>query len=149
MIKVNILKYGTITNSGTFDSQELADAWVNQEIANGSWGMPERWVREEQEDISGALETREIESDVDNSFMEYLLPAQYLIEQEDLGNAPLMETLRIQRNILLTKSDWTQLADSPLSIEYKALWATYRQELRDFPENTEDPSNPEWPDFPL
>jgi len=31
----------------------------------------------------------------------------------------------------LLNSDWTQLADSPLSDEEKAVWATYRKALRD------------------
>jgi hypothetical protein len=37
------------------------------------------------------------------------------------------------RNIKLKKCDWTQAADSPLSDEKKAEWATYRQQLRDLP----------------
>ena len=39
---------------------------------------------------------------------------------------------RIQRNSLLASSDWRVLPHSPLSEEEVGLWATYRQELRDF-----------------
>ena len=35
------------------------------------------------------------------------------------------------RNWLLTSSDWTQLADSPLDEDTKNEWKTYRQKLRD------------------
>ena len=35
------------------------------------------------------------------------------------------------RNKKLTKCDWTQAPDSPLSEEKKKEWATYRQKLRD------------------
>lgn len=35
------------------------------------------------------------------------------------------------RNTLLASTDWTQAADSPLSDEKKAEFATYRQALRD------------------
>lgn len=42
------------------------------------------------------------------------------------------EYARQTRNKLLTESDWTQGADSPLSDSKKAEWATYRQALRDF-----------------
>ena len=35
------------------------------------------------------------------------------------------------RNDKLTRSDWTQLTDSPLTTEKKAEWAVYRQALRD------------------
>ena len=44
--------------------------------------------------------------------------------------------LRRLRNILLKVSDWTQFADSPLTAEQKAEWATYRQALRDLPANS-------------
>ena len=39
----------------------------------------------------------------------------------------------MRRAGLLGSSDWTQSADSPLSTEKKAEWATYRQTLRDLP----------------
>lgn len=41
------------------------------------------------------------------------------------------EHVRGQRNTLLSESDWTQLADAPVD---KAAWATYRQALRDLPQ---------------
>lgn len=59
-----------------------------------------------------------------------------------------MARLRTQRNSLLTSSDWTQSADSPLDNETKAKWVTYRQALRDLPANTSDPANPTWPEEP-
>ena len=43
--------------------------------------------------------------------------------------------LREERDKLLKDSDWTVFIDSPLSDEKKAEWATYRQTLRDLPEN--------------
>jgi hypothetical protein len=39
-----------------------------------------------------------------------------------------------KRNALLLESDWTQFADSPLTDKKKAEWATYRQALRDLPQ---------------
>ena len=39
-----------------------------------------------------------------------------------------------KRNRRLEASDWTQVPDSPLSAEKKAEWATYRQALRDIPQ---------------
>jgi Phage tail assembly chaperone protein len=56
--------------------------------------------------------------------------------------------LREDRNALLTRSDWTQFSDSPLTLEQKAAWATYRQQLRDLPANTPDPSQVTWPTPP-
>jgi hypothetical protein len=50
--------------------------------------------------------------------------------------------VRNQRDQLLAQSDWTQMADSPLSAEQKEAWATYRQALRDLPSNvTEETKN--------
>lgn len=53
-----------------------------------------------------------------------------------------MDFLRKKRNELLLTSDWTQLADAQVN---KDAWASYRQELRDLPQNTTDPFNPVWP----
>ena len=50
--------------------------------------------------------------------------------------------LRSSRNVKLMDCDWTQVADSPVD---QAAWSTYRQALRDLPENTTDPFNPVWP----
>ena len=55
------------------------------------------------------------------------------------------ERLRAQRNYMLASSDWSQLSDAPLSSSKKTDWATYRQALRDLPENTEDPKEVTWP----
>lgn len=41
--------------------------------------------------------------------------------------------LRHVRDLLIGCTDWTQAADSPLSDEQQAAWATYRQALRDLP----------------
>ena len=56
--------------------------------------------------------------------------------------------LRAERDALLVSSDWTQASDSPLTDEAKAEWVTYRESLRDLPENTDDPANPTWPTPP-
>ena len=42
-----------------------------------------------------------------------------------------MKHFRQVRNAKLSKCDWTQASDSPLSEEKKKEWATYRQALRD------------------
>jgi hypothetical protein len=45
----------------------------------------------------------------------------------------LMGYVRHVRTILLSLTDYTQAADSPLTAEQRAAWATYRQSLRDLP----------------
>jgi len=65
--------------------------------------------------------------------------------QDAEATTKLMDELRSQRDLLLKSSDWTQVSDAPVD---QAAWATYRQQLRDLPNNTEDPANPTWPTKP-
>ena len=60
----------------------------------------------------------------------------------------LADSIRIQRDGLLTQSDWTQLPDSPLSTADKEAWATYRQALRDITAQTGFPYQITWPTAP-
>ena len=57
-------------------------------------------------------------------------------------------SVRLQRNGKLAASDWTQLADAPLTADEKTEWATKRQAWRDIT-NQSDPFNVVWPDEPL
>ena len=54
--------------------------------------------------------------------------------------------MRAMRNRLLADSDWTQTADNPTG---KAeAWATYRQQLRDFPATWTPGPTADFPDPP-
>lgn len=65
------------------------------------------------------------------------------IKQADIK--ALATLARTQRGDLLTASDWTQVADSPVD---QAAWGTYRQALRDVPLQTGFPENIVWPVAP-
>jgi len=56
--------------------------------------------------------------------------------------------MRSKRDGLLSGSDWTQLADSPLTDSKKQEWATYRQALRDFPDGWTPADTAEFPKEP-
>ena len=56
--------------------------------------------------------------------------------------------VRSQRDDRLKNSDWTQMPDSPLSDASKALWATYRQSLRDMTNQSGFPFSVTYPDEP-
>ena len=56
--------------------------------------------------------------------------------------------VRTERDTKLTATDWTQLADSQLTDEVKATWATYRQALRDLPSASGFPHTMTWPTEP-
>ena len=69
-------------------------------------------------------------------------------KQNALDKKPLKDfaRLRRERNQLLTESDWRDLPSYPGADQ--AAWRTYRQQLRDLPADTEDASNPIWPEKP-
>lgn len=67
------------------------------------------------------------------------LDAQAAAADLDMGH------VRAQRNSMLAASDWTQLADSPAD---SAVWATYRQLLRDLPQTHTRVSEVVWPTPP-
>ncbi|MGA0927422.1 MAG: phage tail assembly chaperone, partial [Burkholderiaceae bacterium] len=52
---------------------------------------------------------------------------------------------RQTRDRLLAASDWTQVADAPVDA---AAWATYRQALRDVPQQAGFPETIVWPEQP-
>lgn len=53
--------------------------------------------------------------------------------------------IRTERDAKLTESDWTQVADAPVD---QVAWATYRQALRDIPDQAGFPTEVNWPDKP-
>tara|TARA_R100000664_G_scaffold17496_1_gene26423 strand:+ start:7162 stop:7551 length:390 start_codon:yes stop_codon:yes gene_type:complete len=63
-------------------------------------------------------------------------------EQEFITNQ-LWSSLREKRNNLLKECDWWALTDVNMSNSQKL----YRQQLRDLPQNTVDPSNVTWPEL--
>ena len=78
--------------------------------------------------------------------------AETVVNDQAQADADALERswdrLRRERDSLLVSSDWTQYNDSPLADEVKTSWATYRQELRDLPDTTDDPADPTWPEVP-
>ena len=54
------------------------------------------------------------------------------------GEPTALQHVSLTRLELLSMSDWTQAADSPLTNSKKAEWATYRQALRDLPASYTD-----------
>ena len=62
-------------------------------------------------------------------------PSEVVTEEE------LFVRLRAKRDLLLAQTDYLALSDATLSEEMR----TYRQAVRDLPDNTSDPANPTWP----
>ena len=68
--------------------------------------------------------------------------------QDEIDVEELSSEMRKKRNLLLLNSDWSQLPDSPLSDSDKALWVTYRQDLRDVSSQENFPFEIIWPEKP-
>ena len=64
-------------------------------------------------------------------------------------DAEQAKSVRATRDAKLAECDWTQVADALLDAPVdKAVWATYRQSLRDITTQTGFPWTVEWPDAP-
>jgi hypothetical protein len=81
---------------------ENASQWLDQEIANNSWGLPERWVSgfnlTEEEKLQ-AIETRVGQGGLGEEVVEYKLAAEYEIIEEDITgeiNAQIAKQERLQ-----------------------------------------------------
>lgn len=107
------------TNPSTFTEEEIAEAGFT-----GPFERPEYDVE---------LETQSWDSELGDWIA------------TPISDEVFWERLRGQRNYILASSDWSQLSDAPLSSSKKTDWATYRQALRDLPQNTEDPRYITWP----
>lgn len=69
-----------------------------------------------------------IKEEIENNFDHYMNLAKKL----DYDNAA--KAVREERDKLLAEVDWTQMADTALPADKKEAYKSYRQELRDIPE---------------
>jgi len=67
-------------------------------------------------------------------------------QDETLLAEAAVDAARQERNALLTASDWTQVADTPVD---QSAWANYRQSLRDITQQDSFPDNIVWPAQPV
>ncbi len=82
---------------------------------------------------------------VDGSWVLHSSVMEKTQEEKDEGIAQAAFIRREQRDELLARCDWTQVADAPVD---KAVWATYRQALRDVSAQEGFPHNVVWPTKP-
>ena len=62
------------------------------------------------------------------------------------GKDIVWKRVRAKRDELLKESDWTQIPEC--TINNKQAWASYRQQLRDVPQNFVNPCGVVWPTKP-
>lgn len=76
---------------------------------------------------------------------------QIVVEGGKVTTAPPKiewDQIRRRRDKLLRESDWTQLADTPLTASVKAEFAVYRAALRNLPSDFAGPADVQWPKKP-
>lgn len=61
---------------------------------------------------------------------------------------PTWSDIREMRDLYLSRTDWTQISDSPLDQSKIDEWAAYRYELRDIPQTYSNPQDVNWPTEP-
>jgi hypothetical protein len=71
--------------------------------------------------------------------------AEHEADYKASKDAEQAKSVRASRDEKLKGCDWTQVADAPVD---KAVWATYRQALRDVTTQTGFPWTITWPDAP-
>jgi len=114
---------------------ELLDSFGADPVLNGPQAQPTRYqvaFRDGVEEINGQWFTKFSVADMDAE----------AIASIDANQA---KSVRDERNRKLTASDWTQVADAPVD---QAAWATYRQALRDIPNQEGFPWEVTWPEEP-
>ena len=70
---------------------------------------------------------------------------QFNLMFPDATNEQKWEQIKLWRNSELSRTDWTQVADSPAD---KTAWATYRQALRDLPAQGGEADKAKFPTAP-
>ena len=58
------------------------------------------------------------------------------------------EEIRARRDKLLADTDWTQTLDAPIDAATRESMRTYRQALRDVPQQDGFPADIQWPELP-
>ena len=119
---------------GTTTPEVLAELGASV-VLEGAQASPTRYqtaYRNGVEEIDGKWYTKYSVADMDD-------------EAIAAKNAKQAKSVRDERNKKLSDSDWTQVADAPVD---KAVWATYRQALRDVTIQETFPWDIVWPEQP-
>jgi len=92
------------------------------------------------------IENSEIPELVDNQWVLKKIICDKTSEEINNYDKVVENQVRVKRNKLLSDTDWTQLPDAPT--ENAQEWQTYRQSLRDIPQQSNFPTDVDWPSKP-
>lgn len=85
---------------------------------------------------------------LENEVIEHQITRLKTNEEKEQDKQNMWNIIREERNKKLLDSDWTQLADSPLTNQKQTEWQIYRQSLRDITTQL-NPFSIEWPTPPV
>lgn len=145
MFKVQITKNNIVTNIAQFATELEAQAWLDAESANGSFGKIQREVREikivdadgvetifldNNEDISLSMSIRD-QYDLEGNIIRYhTLPAEFTSAITDITAQALAEKESADALKYLNDTDWMLLREldggTAMTLEVKALRAAAR-----------------------
>ena len=114
MKKVSIKKQGIETHGA---QMEDPTAWIAQEVANNSWGKPDRWLPDSpmsplsDEEKAKATETRVVNDGLGNGWTEYFFPAEYTIEITDITAEIEQEKANAEALKYLAETDWLMIRE--------------------------------------
>lgn len=137
MYESEFRSYLQANNGPSYDTltQEVAEALGVDVVLEGPQASPTRYqvaYRDGVEQIDGVWYTKYSVADMD-------------ADAAAAKDAEQAKAAREQRSAKLAETDWTQLTDAPIN---SALWAIYRQQLRDVPSQAGFPWEINWPTQP-
>ena len=151
---ITISEFRAENSSTSFPKQittDILDSFGYDPVLNGAaadvtapYGVS---VRDGVEEINGQWFTRFVAGPTFVANEEATAAEQEAAYRASI-DAKVGTSVRADRDQKLAASDWTQMADSPLTSEKKTEWATYRQSLRDLPTASGFPHTMTWPDEP-
>lgn len=121
-----------------FETIELALLYRDYHLTFGTWSSVSKWVSaEEITDVQKLyiVDSKYIESNNKlKLFYKISEGFQIRIQKEDSGSIEeIWMVFRKKRDLRLTETDWTQVADSALTIDERKEYRSYRNYLRDLP----------------
>ena len=137
-LKIKHLESGAI-NEVKFNTKEEMELYKQYHIVFHGWDKPQKWVldrflKEEERKYIAASQERIGQNKKPQTW--YLVKPEYNFAEElQIEDQTLYdwEVLRLKRDFALAYTDYTQLADCPLSTKIKQLYREYRAFLRNLP----------------
>lgn len=108
MFKVSIKnQLNQETHAGTFTTRQLADEWVDSNVANNSWGLPDRWLSFTTAPDPGYTDERIVEDSITGEDrIEYFYPCLYTVTITDITAQANAEKESREALEYLEATDW-------------------------------------------